>query len=1171
MILPLIFSMSVLIWKRASVQRKSSFFVRTPTADLGLIKDALEEYGAEIHWKLGLVYLAKGDLAEAETEFKRSVEMNPTNPAEIHKHLGLIYTEQAKLNDAVGEYQEVIRLTPDDASVYEQLGDICYKQHKDTNAIQWFSQAGDIYLKKNEVQEAIRVYENILKIEPADINILNKLSDIYFNEGLIDKAIQACMRLAEIYTQDNLLDKVIILYERLLDWEPDNNEVRIKVIEIYQKILQVDPSNLQARHKLINNLIAIEDHEATIPEFISLGKTYLEKNLYEEGAMACQRVFEFDVKNVDAHLLLAEIYVKQGMTEAAKEEYLLTMNLYREMGQHDKANETYDRMTSLFPDSAEMHYELALNYLEKGEFDEGIKEFRLVLESDPKHIPTLSKLGEIYIEREKLEEGIDNYKKVIELDSGNVDVRNSLIEVYLSIGQIDGAMKELLGLGDVYTEKREFEQAINVYKRVLCYIPDSLEAREHMVKVYSLQEDNERARPEYIFLANVYDRKELYVKAIEMCKKVLELSPEDISVKKKLCTYYVKQGITDIAVKEYDGLAKLYMENGLPDSAIEMYQKIIDIKPDDFEIRMKLSDLLAGEGKLEDAVNQYFSLIEKHISEEKYDDAKGLYNEIIRLQPDNISAYRKLSELHKELEEIDKSIAVLENLAGLYESKENKGELINIYQEIGDVYLSLQNFDSAVTSFEKIINIYSEKGEDKEKITYYRKIIDTLMSQEQIDKALSFQKDLASIFFKTGDYEDSFAEYKDIVQSYLKINKIKDTIEVYRILIDNYLKQNKSDEAINDCRYIVSVYLENKFFQEAIEIYQFLVDIYNKQTQVLEASEVLKIIGDIYLNEDNKDLAIENYQKAAEGFSEHGKTTEAIDIYKKISSLAPENLENRYKLIDLYNKIDCREKVISEYCSLITAQAETGNLEKAIDIFNRSIEKINSEPTLYNCIANIYFDNQMWDEAISNYMRVLDKDSKYPGVYSKLTLTCARKGDLEGAVQWTKKLISAGKVFEIFEDFYSAEEVDLEKAENCYNWGIIYKEIGFVEDSIRAFKASSRYVSKKLPSLKKIGECFYQEGFAELASRQYRQILDIALDSTGMAEEDYLELRYSLGETFETMGKLKDAKKAYEGICEINIKYKDTMEKIMELTRRIDNQKEGDEADPKVIEFSFEN
>ncbi len=193
--------------------------------------------------------------------------------------------------------------------------------------------------------------------------------------------------------------------------------------------------------------------------------------------------FEFDAKSVDAHMLLAEILYKTGTYRCSKRRIFTDYDSFTGLASITKADETYHRMISLFPDSADMHYELALNHLEKGEYEESIKEFKLVLESDPNHIPTLSKIGEIYIGKDMLEEGIDNFKKVLDLDPRNSAIRETLVDVYLSIGQIDEALEQLLTLGNVYVEKEQFEPAIGVYRRVLCYMPVNLDVREKIVEV----------------------------------------------------------------------------------------------------------------------------------------------------------------------------------------------------------------------------------------------------------------------------------------------------------------------------------------------------------------------------------------------------------------------------------------------------------------------------------------------------------------------------------------------------------------------------------------------------------------------------------------------------------------------------------------------------------------
>ena len=151
------------------------------------INETLEACGGEIYWKLGLLYLTKNDLKDAETAFRESLKRKPSNTSEIHKQLGVIYTRQGRLHDAIVEYNVVLDLVPEDISVCEQIGELYYSKQEEINAIQWFTYAGDLYFQKNDLIEAGRVYKNILKFDPENADILAKLRNIYPDEGLLEK------------------------------------------------------------------------------------------------------------------------------------------------------------------------------------------------------------------------------------------------------------------------------------------------------------------------------------------------------------------------------------------------------------------------------------------------------------------------------------------------------------------------------------------------------------------------------------------------------------------------------------------------------------------------------------------------------------------------------------------------------------------------------------------------------------------------------------------------------------------------------------------------------------------------------------------------------------------------------------------------------------------------
>jgi len=125
--------------------------------------------------------MCKKDLDNDLYELKKSLENNPSNPDEIHKNMAIIYLEKGMEKEATGEFQEVIRLRPEDPQPYEYLGKLSVKRDKPLNAIRWFTCAGDLYLKKNEINEAIRIYKYILELDSHNKEAGEKLEGIYRN------------------------------------------------------------------------------------------------------------------------------------------------------------------------------------------------------------------------------------------------------------------------------------------------------------------------------------------------------------------------------------------------------------------------------------------------------------------------------------------------------------------------------------------------------------------------------------------------------------------------------------------------------------------------------------------------------------------------------------------------------------------------------------------------------------------------------------------------------------------------------------------------------------------------------------------------------------------------------------------------------------------------------
>jgi tetratricopeptide (TPR) repeat protein len=74
----------------------------------------------EPHDALGDLYLKKGDLDKAYTEFRESIRLRPKS-ASAHYDLGLVLQKQNKPNDAANEFRQALAIDPQFSAARDAL------------------------------------------------------------------------------------------------------------------------------------------------------------------------------------------------------------------------------------------------------------------------------------------------------------------------------------------------------------------------------------------------------------------------------------------------------------------------------------------------------------------------------------------------------------------------------------------------------------------------------------------------------------------------------------------------------------------------------------------------------------------------------------------------------------------------------------------------------------------------------------------------------------------------------------------------------------------------------------------------------------------------------------------------------------------------------------------
>lgn len=132
---------------------------------------------ASTHVNLGLILEQKGQLAEAEAEYRKALAMSPGDPNALN-NLGSVLQKKGRLEEAISLYEKLTRDHPDYAPAFHNLG-ICH-------------------LRRNQPEQAIPWLEKAVSLEPGNVGALVNLGHARLRTGLLDAAEAAFRRALEL-------------------------------------------------------------------------------------------------------------------------------------------------------------------------------------------------------------------------------------------------------------------------------------------------------------------------------------------------------------------------------------------------------------------------------------------------------------------------------------------------------------------------------------------------------------------------------------------------------------------------------------------------------------------------------------------------------------------------------------------------------------------------------------------------------------------------------------------------------------------------------------------------------------------------------------------------------------------------------------------------------------
>ena len=384
---------------------------------------------------------------------------------------------------------------------------------------------------------------------------------------------------------------------------------------------------------------------------------------YAKAIDTLKKILIDSPEDLDLRLRLAELLEKKGRLKEAVEQYTIILPqltrsekivymknigyLLFQVGQKNKALQWYLKAAKYDRKDPNLYYNIGSIYDDLGKSKLAEKYLRLALESKEDDIEGRLRLGKSLFNKNKLTEAKRYVNEILKRNPHHLEAlilfanivekegdKEALRNIYKEIVSHDPKNKIILfNLGVLETEQGNLKKGLHYFERLVTIDPKDTQAREALFDIYQRQKRNDLAFNQAIQLIKFFPKKIAYytyifdhLTALDEFEQLahymiegIKENPKNFDLRQYLILVYLKLKKNELAVKEINEalklrpnntnllhqLAKIHEGTGNLDQALQVYNNILAISPDDEKagkayLRLRLKLLNKGKSSLQE-------------------------------------------------------------------------------------------------------------------------------------------------------------------------------------------------------------------------------------------------------------------------------------------------------------------------------------------------------------------------------------------------------------------------------------------------------------------------------------------------------------------------------------------------------------------------------------------
>jgi tetratricopeptide (TPR) repeat protein len=594
---------------------------------------------------------------------------------------------------------------------------------------------------------------------------------------------------------------------------------------------------------------------------------YVAHGLLTAAIEECLRVIEMAPQYLDVHLMLGEIYVKQGKTEQAITKYAILIDTYLVQGRVDDAIATYRRILELEPNNLTYRVRLinllashgrteelmrermtaAESYLRMGYADKAIQEYEQALQENPSHIPMRLNYALALMKAGRAAQAIGEYQRVLQLDPRNV---TALVRWQIAMatgvgtsatpGTVGGmgssanrvASLEVLGRllkalrGD---GQRYYEMAAREYAQAVEATPSNVDLRYSFGQIQQQSGRFSEAIVSYQQAMTGPGMEVLCRYAVARCyldqggatnamQAARELEEAAVAARRSPVDPTVwaarprenneEHRAPDVEISLL--LAKAYQQAGQMEKAQQIAQQVKQVLPAQGAVYSAPSVSPSQRAEMPGNLQEYAQLVKHYRANKQVEMAIDILKKMCAMAPQEPAPHAELGDIYISWGLLDEGLSELRQEVELHLHAGQSAAAAKVLQRIAAIYWDMGNREESLSAFRQVIQLAPEDVQARMEMVQY------CLQAGRREEATQHQAVIARHYYASDQADQAVAA----LQQLIAVDKTN--FEAYDLLGQTYAKVGEYEQALRVYKNLAKVDPNNTIAYERMQQLQEL-------------------------------------------------------------------------------------------------------------------------------------------------------------------------------------------------------------------------------------------------------------------------------------------------------------------------------------------------------------